>query len=336
MNTQRSFHAQKLIVPVIALAVICALLSLFFSDIFGEKGSGLSEEFTYDLTEFQKTDPALILYEETGSRIKAGFERARAIAVNSKDQIYVAGGKAVHAFTSSGKPLPLEIECEQEITAITVADDDSIYIGAGDHIEIFDPSGALKKRWEPIDPKALLTSIAIYKEDVFIADAGNRVVHHFNISGGKKESFGDFVIPSAYFDLAISADGLIHLTHTGEHRIETYGFDGNLISWWGGFSNDDYKDFCGCCNPVNFAILPDGGGYVTCEKGLTRIKLYDNKGVFKGFVAGPEQFEQHDALCVTPAYCYDRVGLDTAVDSKGRVLALDPILAEIRIFELKK
>ncbi|MBM3243119.1 hypothetical protein FJZ31_43220, partial [Candidatus Poribacteria bacterium] len=50
-----------------------------------------------------------------------------------------------------------------------------------------------------------------------------------------------------------------------------------------GYLSMDIDGFCGCCNPVNFAMLPDGR-FVTCEKGLPRVKIYDADGTFSGVV----------------------------------------------------
>jgi hypothetical protein len=88
------------------------------------------------------------------------------------------------------------------------------------------------------------------------------------------------------------------------------------------------EGFAGCGNPVNFALLPDSK-YVTCEKGLPRVKIYDVDGTFVGVVAGAEHF---------PTYTYDGFSsdqtgeLDVAVDSDGRVLVLDAVERTVRIF----
>jgi hypothetical protein len=87
---------------------------------------------------------------------------------------------------------------------------------------------------------------------------------------------------------------------------------------------------------VNFALLPDGQGYVTCEKGLTRVKVYDSGGDFVGVVAGPEEFAEHDRRTSATDVSPSLIGLDVSVDSKGRVLVLDPALSEVRIFTRKR
>ncbi|RJP27063.1 MAG: hypothetical protein C4527_14170 [Candidatus Omnitrophota bacterium] len=325
--------SQWLIGVILTIAIICSILAIVLPVFLKEKktGSGLQS----DIERLRRTDPLLIRYDELKPSIKTDLKWARNIAVSSDDRVIVTGGRAMRVYDSAGQKLALEIETEQEISAIAVADDGSLYLGVGDHIKMFDSSGRLLNRWESVGPKAVLTSIGISNDDVFVADAGNRTIHRYNISGEKRASFGDFIIPSFYFDLAISADGLLYAANTGEHRIETYDLDGNLISWWGVFSNEDPKGFCGCCNPVNFALLPNEEGFITCEKGIARVKIYDKEGNFEGFVAGAEQFKQYDSIYGIPEDRYNPVGLDVAVDSKGRVMVLDPATAEVRIFQRK-
>ena len=67
----------------------------------------------------------------------------------------------------------------------------------------------------------------------------------------------------------MASDGLLRVVNPGRHRIEAYTFDGDLEFSWGKVSVG-IEGFCGCCNPVNFAILSDGS-FITCEKGLTRV-----------------------------------------------------------------
>jgi hypothetical protein len=84
---------------------------------------------------------------------------------------------------------------------------------------------------------------------------------------------------------------------------------------------------------VNFDVLPDGR-FVTCEKGLPRIKVYSPEGKFESVVAGPEVFAQNAKSCsLNGLYNCRTGGMDVAVDSKGRVIVMDPVERVVRVFE---
>ena len=67
-----------------------------------------------------------------------------------------------------------------------------------------------------------------------------------------------------------------------------------------------------------------------------RDRVYDSGGDFVGVVAGPEKFVEHDRRTSATDVSPSLIGLDVAVDSRGRVLVLDPALSEVRIFTRKQ
>jgi outer membrane protein assembly factor BamB len=290
------------------------------------------------------TNPDTIMYKELGLPIGTGFTDSRRIAVDSRGAIYVAGDKAIRVF-NGGAPesgrLLREIKLNRAPRCVTVADDEKIYIGMKDHVRLYNSRFKPVANWQRLGDNAFLTGIAVAKNDVFVANAGNRIVIRYDTSGniinhiGKKDknrNIPGFVVPSPYFDLAVGRDGLLRVANPGRHRIEAYTSDGDLEFWWGRFSNVDVEGFCGCCNPVNFAILDDES-FVTCEKGLVRVKTYDADGDFVGLVAGPKQLVKHRAcrICRSPRNCGSG-GFDVTVDGEGRVLVLDTINNVVRIF----
>lgn len=327
-----------LIGGVVTVALAALAIVILQADWTGEGGSGLGEEFTYDLTELRKIDPQLILYEQVG-RIATGFEEARGVAVGADDRIYVTGDKAVRVFDKSGQGLS-EIELAGPPRTLAAVEDGTLYICMKDHVEVRDARGKLQARWDALGEEAVLTSIAVSTNDVFVADAGNRIVLRYDAAGNlvgrigqedKERNIPGFNIPSPHFDLAVAPDGLLRVVNPGRRLIEAYTFDGDREIWWGE-SSPAIEGFSGCCNPANFAILPDGG-FVTCEKGLTRVKIYDPQGKFVGVVAGPEQLTEDGQACTGGggAECTSRAR-DVAVDSRGRVLVLDPLTGDVRIF----
>jgi len=291
--------------------------------------SGLGPEFTYDLAPYLKVEPALIQYEEK-TAIATGLEAPRGISVGPNDTLWVCGDRAVRGFNKDGKLLS-EFKTSGEPQCIAVAKSGAIYVGMKDHVEVFDAQGKPEGAWESLGPKAFVTSIAAGEKDVFVADAGNRVVLHYDLAGklinrigekDEKKNVPGLIVPSPYCHVALGSKDSIWVANPGRRRMECYNFAGD-IRWWWGKASPKIEGFCGCCNPTHFAILADGR-FVTSEKGLPRVKIYSASGEFESVVAAPASFAEGTA------------GLDVAADSAGRVFVLDPIAKTVRIFVRKE
>lgn len=337
-NNMKTGKSGIIIGVIIGLTVVLVIVFTVLNATNREKDKGLGKAFEYDLSEFRKTDPALVKYKETGV-IDTGFQKTYAVAV-LKDRIYVAGDQSVKVMGISGKTI-LEIRFLDIPRCLAVDDDGTVYTGFKEHVEVYSSDGVLKKRWDNLWIYALLTSIAISEDDVFVADAGNQMVWRYNKEGktlkqiGKRNDpkgvFG-LIVPTPYLDVAISPDGLLRVANPGLQRIEAYTFDGDMELYWGQPSMS-IEGFGGCSNPVNFAILPDGR-FVTCEKGLPRVKVYSANGKFESVVAGAENFAMSEKFMITGKEEDDQVpGLDVAVSSNGRIFVLDPYKKVVRIYE---
>jgi hypothetical protein len=338
------------IAAIVLLAIVVGLIAVWRTDRTGSGGSGLSERYDYGIEEYEKIDPALIAYEETGE-IPTGMQDARAVAVGLEDRVYVAGDEAIHAFDSSGKPTA-EIRLEGEPTCLAVGGPEHafpgrIYVGAGRTVNVLDPDGKPFGAWEIPGEKVLPTSIAPAKDDVFVADFANRVVLRYDTSGQLVGRIGEhnkdrgiigFVLPSPFFDVAVAAEDVLWAVNPGLRRLEAYTFDGNLELFWGE-SGTGVEGFFGCCNPAHLAILPDGS-FVTAEKGLLRVKVYTADGQFDCVVAGPEHLDTPAGRRASPPaesrFDHEYKAVDVAVDSRGRILILDPARAKVRVFQRKR
>lgn len=278
----------------------------------------LDDRFTYDVSAYMKTDPSLLLYAETGS-FPTSFTEPKCLAVDG-DTILVGGDKVLKTFDATGKLLKT-----RELPALPHAVTTGGLVAYKDR---FDGSSSFGER-------SHLTGIAKAGDDIFVADAGNREVLRCDPTGKVLSRIKGFAVPSPYFDLLMGTDGLLWVVNPGKHRIEAYNPDGTKELSWGETSMN-VEGFCGCCNPVYFARLPDGR-FVTSEKGLNRIKIYSATGKFLGVVAGPEQLVKDLELAKKAcANCQIGFGFPIACDTAGRVLALDPATKQVRVFTQKE
>ena len=324
---------------ILAVAVGAAVLAVLRLDLFGRRD--VPAQYQYKLDQVADVDPNLILYRELPQRIETGFKQARALSVDPNGLIYVAGDHQVRVFDQTGQRTR-DIDVAAGPQCLALAAGGTIYVGTKDHVEVYDAAGQQTSAWSSLGPAALITGIAVCKDDVFVADAGRRTVLRLDRQGKAVGRIGDkdpnrgiegFVVPSPHFDLAVGQDGLLRAVNPGRHRIEAYTFDGQLELSWGRFGSD-IEGFTGCCNPVSLAVLP-GGRFVTCEKGVVRVKVFGPDGRFLGVVAGPRQLiGSAGEVCQTVEQCQGS-GFDVAADGEGRVYVLDTLRGIVRIFEEK-
>ncbi len=264
-----------------------------------------------------------------GTEIPTGLQQPRAIAVGPDERLYMAGDRKLRIFLAGKSdeeyPLPAIPHC------LTVARDGTIYVGFRDYVGVYDRSGRLQAKWEPLGLRAFLTAIATDGHNVWVADAGNRAALRYNPRGeilarlGGKGAGGRMpalVVPSPYLGLALSRDGMVLIANPGEHTVNLVTVEGVFRGAWGQ-AGSAVEDFAGCCNPTHLAALPDRR-VVTAEKGTPRVKVYTPEGKLDAVVAGPEAFQP------------DTKGLSLATDKQERIFVLDPTRRTVRVFAPKQ
>ena len=307
-----------------AVLIFAAGLLIFYGLSLYRNRSGRGENpYAYELKSLKEADSSLIRYTEI-EPVRFDDKKLTALTLNSRDELYVAAGRDIYRVDSTARP-QLWIHTQYPVRCLA-ADEDTVYVGLENIVSLYLPDGTKVTDWEDFPRQAILTSIDT-GEDIFVADAGTKVVHRFSKTGrligriGEKDpvrKIPGFIVPSPYFDLAVDKAGSIWVVNPGRHVIEHYTPAGDLTETWGKASTR-MDGFSGCCNPTHIA-LSENGEFVTSEKGLVRIKIYSRSGQLIRIVALPDQFDE------------GTTGLDLAVNSKGRVYALDPSRAQVRLF----
>lgn len=329
-----------LITITLVTALVVMILGGVLFDVSPEP-SDLPSEYTYDMDAYTQIDPDLIRYHAFDASMPLDVDRSRAIAVDADEKIYIAADKKIQVYTMPN-PIPEEIALTVTPSCLTVEEDGTLLVGAEKIVLVLKPDGGEIARFTmPVD-RAVLTSIAADENNIFAADAANKLIWRFDRSGkllgqiGQKDAdrnIPGIVVPSPYFDILMAEDGLLRVVNPGRHLIEAYTVDGDR-EWVWGQTSVGIEGFSGCCNPVAIALLPDGG-FVTAEKGLVRIKTYDADGRFVDVVAGPEQLNWTGPMrvCQSSSDC-GMQSFDVAVGPSGRIYVLD--LADNRIYTFKK
>jgi len=261
-----------------------------------------------------------------GARSPDQFRQSlRGISTGAGDQICVLGDDEIRVFDAGLRrlhawPAPAHATC------LTVGPDGRIYVGGPGRVDVFDDTGkrvagfAAGEAGKPAD----VTAVKVFGTDVLVADANARLIRRHGLDGtprglvGNTSKTGGFMLPNGSLDIAIDSAGVVYATDTGRHQVTSWGLDGSARGKFGKFGMSEPGDFVGCCNPVNLALTPDGK-IVTGEKMVARVKVYDPNGTLLALI-GPEHF---DPACVH---------IHLAVDSKGRILAADPVRRHVMVF----
>jgi len=265
-------------------------------------------------------------------RVDTGLRVARGIAVTPDGRVYAAGDRAVHILGPSGDHT--EFAVAGEPTCIAFSPDGVLYLGLRDHVAVVEHCGTPKATWPPPGANAVITSIAVAGDAIWVADAGNREVLLCSPAGNVISRLGrhpgpdrdaDLIVPSPHLDVAAAAAAGVWLANPGRHRLQLHAADGGLVCQWGRFSNTDPAGFTGCCNPADFALTP-AGQFVTADKGeLARVRLFSADGQLLAMVADTAAFDVGGLTRLG-------AGLDVAADAQGRIYVLEPVRRQVLVF----
>lgn len=315
----------KKYLPILYLTGVVALIVVVGLILIRPDKNADTNLYEYNIDEFKKIDSNIIGYAVI-AKIQLKISRPTGIAVDSMDRIFITGKDSLYIFDKNLQKIN-EYKIKTPVNCIAAGNDNKLYIAIGEHIEVYDKTGKFITRWKDLGKKSVITSVANCKNNIYVADAEENYIYHFNDKGeeilkiGTKDSTEQikrFIIPSYYFDVAVDPEGKLWVANTGKHLLIQFDENGEVITYWG-MTSSDVEGFCGCCNPSHFAIMKDGS-FITSEKGIVRVKKYNKKGEFVCVVAGPDAFAE------------DSKDLDIAIDSEQRIYVLEPKTEMVHVF----
>ncbi len=279
---------------------------------------------------YREVDPNLLSYTQVQA-IPTGLAEPRGLTAGPDGRLYVAGDREVRAFSPDGVAQP-GFALPESPRCVAADRSGGLWVGFDAGVGLYGLDGAVKAEWPVRGAHALVTCVTPSGDDVWVADAGDRVVLRYSRSGRLKARLGarddgrkvpGLVVPSRHLDVLVRKDGGLLVNNPGRLAVEAYKPDGTLVSSFGKASMS-IEGFCGCCNPTDLALLPDGR-VVTAEKGIPRVKVYRANGTLDCVVAAPAD------LSVSA-----ESGLDLAADGEGRVYVLDPHARVVRVFAARQ
>ncbi len=255
------------------------------------------------------------------AEIKVKEKKLNAVAAGSEGKIYAGGDSFVICYKDESGEVVWKFNAPSPVSALSVSGD-SVFASTSDQILVIS-EGKLINEWGPYESNSIITSVSAGKTRLAFCDAGNKKVYIIDKGGAVVSMAGqndpEFVLPSAYFDVAINEDNSFWAANPGHRRIEKRTNEGLLESYFGEAGLAPGA-FCGCCNPSHFTLFP--GGFVTAEKGINRIKILDSKGEFVEFVSSENTFERS-------------IPLDVATADGMAIYAANPADSKIYVFKRK-
>jgi hypothetical protein len=308
----------------IVLALLAAMVAfiILFDFVKNRPGRNLENPYEFDVSGFLRVDPSdMISNEYMTLQLPEG--KYRGVAYHN-NLIYVVADNRLMTVDGNGT-ITMEVGLEGSPTAVAVGK--NIWIAFTDYVAKYDFSGNRIGSWEGYGSRSYITSMVAYNDYLYVADAGNRVIYQCGADGSLIRRIGDkdaatefmgFVVPSPHMDVDITENGVLWASNPGRHGLVSFNADGTYRSSWSNASAN-IDGFCGCCNPSDFALLSDES-FVTGEKTLLRVKLYDIHGGFKGVFASPDMFDRNG----NPP--------DICVDDRDNIIILDMDRSQLRLF----
>lgn len=285
---------------------------------------GPGPAFTLNLAPLQRVPEHWLVWTELAP-LRTNLAGLSAIAVASEGRFAIVAGRMLRRGHLREPPArDWADELPGPGRAAAFAPDGALLVALDRTWVEYPPDGVEPVEGPTLSSSSRLTSIVATTGHVWLADFGERLVWVFDRRGTLRaqirgaDSHG-FVLPSAHFDLAPAGPDQVWIVNPGELRVELWTLEGRRLRHWGR-PGVAIEGFCGCCNPTDIAVLPDGS-IATAEKGIVRVKVHRPDGVLESVVAAPAQFAE------------GTVGLDLAADAAGRLYVADPARRAVRLFE---
>jgi hypothetical protein len=315
---------KSMITAMIVMALFVIAVIVISEHSSTRPGKGPSNPYAYDASEFARVEPSLIKWKET-RQILLDDNIPRAIAYR-KGNIFLLTSGNLQILNNEGARFRT-ISLRTDPVCLGFSENGNVIVGFANYLVILDDDGSIRRQSE-VAGNAKFTSIASMNGNIYVADGINRKVLVFSDSLERRGEFSGesgvsaihgFIVPDTRFTLGVNQENELWITNPGLHAIQNYTEEGNLRSF---IQNSSFgiEGFSGCCNPVHFTFLPDGG-FVTSEKGIIRVKVLKESGEVASVVAAPEKFTK------------GTMAPGVAVDQDGNVLLLDFDRNMIRIFE---
>ncbi len=255
-----------------------------------------------------------------------------ALATDAQGRLWLAGEQELRVLDAAGQPLARH-RLDRPARSLAVGPDGRVYVGQDGRVRVLGPAGQPVATLGEGVLTGPVTAVAAGPDALWLAEGSGSapaaLPHHrvrrLSLAGQPGADLhastrdGSVRTPSGSMDLALTAGGVLWLTHPGKHRVEAYGPEGRLVRSWGRFSQTDPAGFTGCCNPQRLSPAGPGRWAVT-QKAPPMVKLFDAEGNLLADI-GPEPFAPACPI------------LDVAAGADGTLYVADTATGKVHRFE---
>ena len=256
-------------------------------------------------------------------------------AISTDQSLWVAGQKKLVHFSAEGEALET-LSVDQPFNALTMYNEKMFFAATDKQVVqlVF-----TNDRWEQnsfaiLDSEPFITSMCVSDDQLYVADAGNKEVHSFDLQGNHLWSIrgkDKFIVPSPYFDVAPESRGGVWVVNPAMHRIENYDKHGAFKAFW---EPEQANKFMGCCNPAQIAVLP-GDRFVSLEKGIVQCRIFSPSGKLEQLVATKSQLV-NSQLPPDKRMTAKKFNYELALKSDGSIVILDADRKMLLVFDISK
>ncbi len=293
-STSKKIQLESLIMGFVIAGILGAGGYFVFKEEskvpLGQKSSTIKR---YEEGSLHHVDEKLLKYKKVFD-FQTQMKEVLGIAVHPKKGIFVCGDSGINLFSFTGK-LISNIFNADSVKFMGWYEDETLIVCKGSELILMDMEGNVKKTIS--NPEwGVLNACVKMNEYLYIADRSMRLIWMCNLEGEVIRKFGgdddsenyNFIIPGPYMDLALNGKDQLVASNPGRHQVSVYSKYGERLKTFG-FPSFKHTGFCGCCNPVALTVL-SSGEIVTTEKGISRVKLLNEKGDLIGVLAPPKDF----------------------------------------------
>ena len=179
----------KKIVTIAFISTIIAALAIVVSYILKPSFDSQKNPYALDIDSISNI-PEGKYCNVISSDIPLPLEDVKAIAIDKDKNIFVSGDDKIVVLSVDGVK-EKEFKTGTTATALAIDNNNVLYLALENKISVFDRDGRPLHQWQ-VDGKAVyISSLAVFNEVVYAADAFQALVFEYSIKGSLIKTYGN-------------------------------------------------------------------------------------------------------------------------------------------------